>query len=198
MSVTTDDDLVITRVRLCDCGKPLDHPDGCASVRPARQSQTRSHPSPDAQLLRAIRNALAELELISHAPTATWDKTSRDASGHSGGNRPPGSDHEPRPQDLAERLDWYESYHHKTVTYFRHALSKPNADHLTILEEIQVTVSAWKRRPIKQNAPMSMADSHWKLWVATSNQDAGTLARQFGCTRQVIYNIHHRYARASP
>lgn len=198
MSITTDDDLVITRVRLCDCGKPADHSHPCASARFARQSQTRSRPTPDAQLLLDIRNALIQLELTSHAPTATWDKTSRDTSGHPGGNRPPGSDHEPRPEDLAERLDWYESYHHKTVAYFRHALSKPNADHAAILDEIHGTVEAWKRRPIKHNAPMSMADSHWKLWVATSKQDAGTLARQFGCTRQVIYHIRHRYARETP
>jgi hypothetical protein len=148
----------------------------------------------DLTLEREIRQALAELELVSHAATQNLNPTARDTSEEPGGRRPGGSDSD-RPNRSAshdERHSWQDSYQRKTVQHFRDRLVKLTsvAELEALREEIRDVVTAWKRAPMpKGQEPLSRADPGWKRYIAECGRDSGDLARQYGVKRRYINKI---------
>ena len=158
-------------------------------------------------LTTQIRTALAELELISHAPTKNFDPSPRDTSEEPSGRRPPGGDRDrpPRNATTEERDAWRDSYQAKTVEHFRRELEVTIAKAATasddatdflnrrlnaILTEIKETTEAWKKAPMGDGQePLSRADPRWKRYIAWSDRDTGDLARQYGVTRRYIQKI---------
>jgi hypothetical protein len=154
-----------------------------------------------------IRRALAELELVSHAPIGAYGRQAHDTTDSTGGRRPPGSDAEFRPRkpstpfregDAAsekvwseyeeELLAWEACYHRRTVDYYRR---REPSDALLI--DIRRTVEAWRRQRIPPGQAPARADPQWKRYIAESNEDGGELARKFGVTRQYIHQVRKAY-----
>jgi hypothetical protein len=166
---------------------------------------------------RELRQAIAELSLISHASTQNFDPIARDTSDEPGGRRPSGGDLD-RPGRNAsndEKQAWFESYHRKTPSHFRgrrqmvfdalgsgaeqregalDAFEQATAHAVRALvllrDDARACVDAWRRRPVNLgDAPQTMQDFGWKQYIALSAQDPGELSRQYGCTRRYINKI---------
>jgi hypothetical protein len=138
---------------------------------------------------RELRQAIAELSLVSHGPTMAWGRTARDTSEAIGGRRPGSTDEEYRPKDLAERCAWDESYHRKTVAWFQGQREEAADDpeRLAVLrDDCRRVVEAWRRRPLVNGQAPARADPEWKRYIAECGLDSGDLARQYGCTRRYI------------
>lgn len=136
-----------------------------------------------------LRQAIAELSLISHGPTMAWGRTARDTSEAVGGRRPGSTDEEYRPKDLAERCAWDESYHRKTATWFRkrREAALGDVDRLAALrDDCLHVVEAWRKRPLVNGQAPAKADPEWKRYIAECGLDSGDLARQYGVTRRYI------------
>ena len=145
-------------------------------------------------LFRDIRQALLELELVSHAPTKNYDGKSRPSTDEDmGGKRPPGSDGEhPNRRDIHEWSAWLDSYHRRTVGYFRDLLAEEGASE-ALLAEIRETVRSWQVMQIPEGQPPAMGDPLWKRWVAESPLSDIELARLFSCKRQHIHKVRKDY-----
>lgn len=175
---------------------------------------------------RELRQAVAELSLISHAPTQSyqlappedraatpdrWRKSDRLAPvAHLGSHRPKdgdtqaprGSDVDRPPRDAEhdERIAWAESYQRKTPDYFRDQLEKCHTEArlIALRDECRAVLLAWKRQPMPAGQePASRADPNWKRWVAESKLDIGEIARRFDCSRRHVYKIRQDYREAA-
>lgn len=149
----------------------------------------------------AIRRALAELELVSHAPTKNYDGPSRRSTDESiGGKRPPGSDHEhPDRRDIDEWGAWMDSYHRRTVDHYRARLAScVPEDHPVILAEIQQTIRAWRTAPVPLGHEPDYGTPQWKRYIAASTEDAGVLAKRFHCSRRWINMVRQQEGVVTP
>lgn len=149
----------------------------------------------DNSLLRQIRQGLAELELISHAPTMNVrPEIGKNATEHPGGKRPQGIDRE-RPVGMMECLDAFEAYQAKTVDRYRRWLAsiiKHGSDPAKLTElrdDLAATLEAWRRPPIKLDMPPTMADPSWKRFVANCGWEVDKLVSYYGCSRQYVKRI---------
>ena len=145
---------------------------------------------------------MAELSLISHTSGLSYEgKASLDAGEDIGGRRPPGGDRENThglsPDEFAS---WLQSYHRRTVDYFRVELERCE----TVLrlrelrDECVETLEAWRHTPIPEGQPPEFGSPQWKRWVAgVSRWMVASLARLFNCKRQYIHQIRKTYRRTS-
>lgn len=149
------------------------------------------------EMLTEIRQALAELELVSHASTRNYEGRSRPSSDEDiGGKRPPGSDQEFAGKDQLEWEALKASYHWRTVAHYRQRLRNISRDEEAlrpVLAEIRETVKAWRQAPIPQGQEPEFGSPQWKRYVAESPLDGGELARKFNVTRQYISQVRRGY-----
>lgn len=174
-----------------------------------------------------IRQALAELELVSHAPIQGYNyappaegrkerwrtravcvrcrnrglRTCEHQepvphlgqhSGKSGDTKAPmGTDRE-RPHGLDEAKSLRESYHGKTLAYFR-AKRARNGDSDALLAEIRETTEAWLVVKIPKGQPPAITDPQWKRYIAESPEGSGVLATRFSVTREYIRQVRRAY-----
>lgn len=149
-----------------------------------------------AELLREIRQCLAELELISHAPTLNIrPEVGKNAGEHPGGKRPQGTDRE-NPVGAMERLDAFGAYQAKSVERYRRWLASilehrrdPEKKLAELLKDLEDTLEGWRRPPIKLDMPPTMADPGWKRFVVTCGWDVDKLVNYYGCSRQYIKRV---------
>lgn len=160
------------------------------------------------ELSAQIRQALAELELVSHAPIQgynfapsengrgdRWRKSDHKApiphlGQHSqkGGDSsiPRGSDVEhPDRHDPLELDAWRTSYHRRTIGYFLVQLEE-RGESPVILAEIRETTKAWRVMQVPKGQPPDYGTAQWKRYIFESKEDSGVLATRFNCTRRYI------------
>lgn len=147
---------------------------------------------------RELRQAIAELSLISHASTGAYDgKITADTGEDIGGKRPPGGDVDRpgRSADMDERAAWLVSYQRKTPDFFRREREKCQTDGrlIALRDECRTVIEAWRRQPMPAGQPPEFGSPQWKRWVAESDKDGGELARLFNTTRQYIHQIRKDY-----
>jgi hypothetical protein len=149
--------------------------------------------------LAALRQAVAELSLISHVTAVNYDaKAPRDTSEDIGGRRPPGGDREhPNRKDVDEMVSYNASYHRRTVHYFVVQVERcETVERLIALrDEALSTLESWRRQPIPEGQEPEYGSPQWKRFVAESREDAGELARRFGVSRRYINRIRAEYRR---
>ena len=176
------------------------------------------------QLIAELRGILLQIALKSHAPTANanvvlkgddvpkeperWrTRASQPIVPHLGahGSRS-GSSSTPRggvsPRD--DREAEAEEYWLKSAEYFQHKLNRilrrsESTREILIREllvEAEETLRRWRRSPLDLDRPESMKDPKWGLFIAVSKEDAGTLARWYGCSRQHIYATRKKWREA--
>lgn len=158
----------------------------------------------DHSALQTLRQLVAELALISHAPTSNYGNRQPVDSGEDiGGKRPPGSDREmPNRRDMDEMTAFLASYHRRTPEYFRQELDRCST--VERLEELVVeareALDAWRRAPIPPGQEPEYGSPQWKRFIAESSEDAGTLASRYWnpttgrqITRQYIHKVRRDY-----
>ncbi len=139
------------------------------------------------QLLRELRQVLAELELVSHVPAFNYESSGgRDAGESIGGKRPPGG--------IVYTDDRAPDYPQKSVEHFRRrvATARSNRGALElILADSRDALEAAQRQP----APTGprFGEQGWKRYVAESDEKASDLARKFGCKRSYIEKVRRLY-----
>lgn len=152
-------------------------------------------------LVRDIRQQLARLELVSHAPSGGYGGPSRKSSNESIGGRRPGADDREFVSSMTadERAAYEESHYKRTVAYFhgRVGRARTENDLRRILREIESAVTAWRIMPIPEGQPPDMGSPQWKRWISESPEGAGELARLFGVSRQYIYRVRNQYGSSS-
>jgi hypothetical protein len=162
---------------------------------------------------RNLRSSIAQLELVSHAPTQNFDPIPRDSASEPGGKKPGQSNIEYRPKDTEEEMAWFASYHRKTPEYFKDLRSQvwkllqetesyhPDDDLRTqalevagtaldaLRDDVDKCVAAWRKRPVTTGQPPTMADPEWKHYIATCGRETAELVREYSCSRQYINAI---------
>lgn len=154
--------------------------------------------NPRMTLEHEIRQAIAELDLISHVNSVSLDTSDRDTSDSIGGKRPPGGDQE-HPKTAEERSDYRTSYQLKSASDFRHRLKTAHSEHAkqAILNEARETLAAWKRAPLPTGQDPQFGSPQWKRWVASSDLSAATIAHRFNVSRQYVHRIRRQYREAA-
>ena len=167
-------------------------------------------------LTRRIRQALAELELISHAPTPAYSARTQHGSDEDiGGKRPPGSDREFRPRrpklplidgDPASEKAWREydedlaaweaSYHRRTVSYYQRQLRLHGVSS-ALLEDVERTIRSWRVLQIPAGQPPALGDPQWKRYIGESDLSGGELARIFNVSREYIRQVRKQYRKVA-
>lgn len=150
---------------------------------------------------RALRQAIAELSLVSHGPTMSFDPSPRDTSDEPGGRRPGRSDGEPRPRDEADFKAWEASYHRKTPAWFRRrretALQREDVGQLEALrDDARECVEAWRKQPpmIGVVEEIEVGSFLWKCQVA--DDDSGTIKNRedrYGISAATIHRYRAQY-----
>lgn len=152
------------------------------------------------RLIREMRTLIAQLEMVSHAPTQQFDTTPRATNEPKGGKCPTGGD-DPRdrqgklsPEELND-IKQCNTYHAKTVTHYRMKLARSYTEPaLTLLvEDIEATLTAWRRTPLVAGERPALRDPRWKYWVANCDHTTADLVRWYGITRQYLHQIRRQY-----
>lgn len=161
-------------------------------------------------VLKEIRQALAELELVSHAPVRNYDgRSAPSADDDIGGRRPSGRDGEfpPRKPNVGakaevweeyrqEFADWLLSYQRRTPAYFRAELRRRGPGD-PLLEEIRVVVEAWRKSPPQPVGVEPERESfEWKCKIA--NDDSGKekdRCDRYSISAATLYRYRARYRR---
>lgn len=147
---------------------------------------------------RELRQAIAELSLISHGPTMAWDRTARDTSDAPGGRRPGQKDSEPRPRDKDEFKAWLESYHRKTPDWFRRQRERALGNEQRLMrlrDDCRRCIDAWRKCPPQPSGIEPERGSFvWKCQIA--DDDRGTIKQRedlYGVDRSTIYRYRSQY-----
>lgn len=144
---------------------------------------------------------LARLELVSHAPTVNLSPTKGPSSDEDiGGKRPPGTDREhPDGSNLAEVSAFLDSYHRRTVGYYRRRVAKceTREQREALRLELVGTIEAWLRAPLPVGQEPEYGSPQWKRYVAESREDPGVLATRFFVTRRYINKVRQQYRQAA-
>lgn len=132
----------------------------------------------DPALISQARTTIARLELISHGGTANFGPQ----TGSGEALYPPGG--------IVRRDDKEPDQPHKSHLHYRRRLARCNTNHdlERLIEEAEETLRRWKHTP---NAPK---DSRaWKEQVAHDTRKPSVIAKDFGITRQYVWQIKRLY-----
>lgn len=155
-------------------------------------------------LANDIRQGIAKLEMISHAPTQNFDPTPRDTADEPGGRRPQGTDMDrpPRSASNLEKIAWLDSYQAKTVRYFRreceHALrrglERGDREHAiarlsALRDDLYSVISLWRQLRIPDGQPPALGDAGWKRYVASCGRSTSELSREYMVSSQYINRV---------
>lgn len=147
-------------------------------------------------LTRKIRQALAELEVMSELPAAVPGKRSASAEDDVGGRQPPQTIERP-PRDDDERDDW-SAWPHKDAEHFRRRVQRATTASAlrAILKDLEATLRARRRAPVP-SAP-ALGDPMWKRWVGQSTEKTADLARRFDVSPQYVNRVRREYRERRP
>jgi hypothetical protein len=148
----------------------------------------RHHPA-----LAELRQLVAELSLVSHAPAGAYGRQVPDSSEGKGGKRPSGGDVDrpQRPRRGAsekaweeyeeERAAWLASYQRRTPDYFRREVERCESEYrLGVLrDQAAEALEAWKRTPLPAGQEPEYGSAQWKRYIAESLEPAEILAGRF-------------------
>ena len=140
-------------------------------------------------LYHQARRLIAELELISHAPTKNPDS---DGRGGGDKSKPPPRGHRPAPRDdLGGRgeIDDYEP----AFLPLRRRLHRATTDHelhnIIAIAQRELGLARRSAPPVNPEKG-SIA---WRRAIANDHRPAGEVARVYGCSRQHVYTLRDKY-----
>lgn len=132
----------------------------------------------DLTLIAQARTVIARIEMVSHGRTVNL--------GPSGGNGeplyPPGG--------ISSKDDREPDQPHKSHLHYEARLRgcKTDRDLEQVIEDATATLSRW------QHSPAPPRDSvAWKAQVAADTRKPGVIAKQYGITRQYVWQIKKMY-----
>lgn len=140
-----------------------------------------------------IRQAVAELELVSEVGAVEPGKGSRDTSEDIGGRRPSGVSND-RP--AVRELEDYRAWPLKPVAHYRRRLEKARSISAleAILKDVRAALERSRRQPAPQDAGHPMpGDSNWKRWVAESSLSATEIARKCFVSKRYVNKVREQY-----
>lgn len=145
------------------------------------------------KLRREIRQALAELELVSEVDAVEPRKGSRDTSEDIGGRWPSGmsKDH----PDVRE-LEDYRAWPLKPVAHYRRRVARARSISAleAILKDVRSALERSRRQPAPTDAGHPMpGDSNWKRWVAESSLSATEIARKCSVSKRYVNKVREQY-----
>lgn len=131
-------------------------------------------------------NAVAQLELMPHGATTSWDSAGRGKPE----SRPPGG-------GVGHEEGEYAQLSHAS---FRRRLLKAHTarDFRAIADAAEAALEAWRRTPeIDLVLERTDAHGHYTFWlkrlVANSDESPTELARLYGVSRQTVYTWRAKY-----
>lgn len=129
--------------------------------------------SPEAR----ARTLVAQLEMVSHAPAMNLDSGAK-SSEHPGGKRPPGGP--------CRKDDMEPGYAQKSHLYFRRWLSRCHTDgqFLALIAAAEEALDRWKRTPLAPKDSIA-----WRDQIVSDTRKASVIAKQYGITRQYVWQI---------
>lgn len=138
-------------------------------------------------LLLDLKQAIAQLELISQAPTQNLDAFSRDSSGDIGGNKPSGG--------IDRRGDREPDYKLKSADHFRRRVQKARSilGLEEILTDIWATLRAWKCPDPPLGIEPERNTLAWKRMIANSSLSAERLAHKHEIGVRTVYRYRSLY-----
>jgi hypothetical protein len=141
-------------------------------------------------LASEIRQALAELELISQVNAMNLAPSGRDAGEDIGGKRPPGGVDYQGDREL--------DYPQKSIEHFRRRLRRIRATWQLelLLEDARSSLAAARRQPAPTGEP-EYGTPQWKRWVAESPLPSVEIARKYNVSRQYICRLRLLYRDAA-
>lgn len=128
----------------------------------------------DLTLIAQARTVIARIELVSHGRTANLGPTNGDGTPV----YPPGG--------ISRRDDREPDQPHKSHLYYRRRLHGCLTNHalLEVIQDAEKTLDAWKHTP----APPRDSTA-WKAQVAADTRKPGVIAKDYGITRQYVWQI---------
>lgn len=150
----------------------------------------------DSPLILELRELVQRIALKSQVSAAPRGRATPSTDDEIGGKRPPGG--------INGADDWSleaDGYWMKSADYFQRRLDRilrrPESQQDKLLTELIVeaaeTLKRWQRSPLDVKRPESMADAKFEIFVAYSEEHAGTLARWYGCTPENIRRIRRKF-----
>jgi len=149
------------------------------------------------QLIAELRAVVQQIALKSQVSAMNLERSSKATDDDIGGRRPSGGVDRGDDWSLEAAEYWL-----KSGDYFQRKLERVLArggevELRALIVEAEATLKAWSRSPLDLERPASMKDPKWGIFIAYSKEDAGTLARWYGCKRQHIYATRKKWRDAA-
>lgn len=148
-------------------------------------------------LLAELRALVQQINLKSQINAAPVGRSNPSSDDEIGGKRPPGGIHRGDDWSL-EAVDYWM----KSADYFQRRLERiltryhEDAHERLIRElitEAEETLKRWSRSPVGGKRPDSQEDPKFEIFVAYSDEHAGTLARWYDCSPDKIRRIRRKW-----